>query len=250
MLRVVARLKEEAPIRVKATFLGAHAFPKEVSREAYMRQILDEMLPQVAAEGLAEYVDVFCDRGFFTPEETAEILDAGAKYGLRPKVHANELDYSGGVQVGVKYKARSVDHLECVGEEEIKALQEGETLPTLLPGTAFFLGLEYPPARKLIEAGLPVTLASDYNPGSCPTGNMPFIVSLACLKLKMLPQEALNAAIVNAAHALDLGDEYGCIRKGAAAHFFLTPKMNSLAFFPYAFGSERVREVFLHGKKV
>jgi imidazolonepropionase len=250
MLRVVRRLKATSLIPIKATFLGAHAFPEAFreDRDGYVRTLVEEMIPRIAGEGLADFVDVFCDRGFFTPEQTERILEAGWRYGLPPKIHANELDFSGGVQVGVKHRALSVDHLECVGEAEIAALKESSTMPTLLPSTAFFLRLEYAPARKMIDAGLPVALATDYNPGSSPSGRMPFVVSLACIQMRMLPEEALNAATRNGAVAMGLEDEVGAIQVGLRGNFFLTDALPSLAFLPYAFGSDWVRTVVLDGK--
>lgn len=250
MLRVIQKLKKVSPITIKATFLGAHAFPKDVSRDDYMNSILHEMLPQVAEENLADYCDVFCDRGFFTPEETDRILLKAADFGLKAKIHANELGFTGGVQAGVARRALSVDHLECVGDEEIALLKGSDTMPTLLPGTAFFLGMEYPPARKMIESGLPVALASDYNPGSSPSGNMPFVLSLACIRMKMLPSEAINAATVNSAYAMDLSETHGRIAKGRPANLFITKAMSSLDFLPYAFGSNLVETVILNGKDI
>jgi len=199
MLKVIRRLKEDSVIHIKSTFLGAHAFPLEYKndRDGYVNRVVEEMIPAVAAEQLADYIDVFCDRGFFTVEQTERILEAGVAHGLVPKIHANELDFSGGIQAGVKYKARSVDHLEFVGDAELEALKGGDTMPTLLPGASFFLGLDYAPARKLIEAGLPVALASDYNPGSSPSGNMELLMSLGITQLKMLPYEVLNAVTRN-----------------------------------------------------
>ena len=250
MLRVIRRLKEESPVTVKATFLGAHAVPKEYTdREAYVRLIVDEMIPRVAQERLADYCDVFCEKGFFTPEETARIFTQAMQYGMKLKIHANELDFSGGVQVGVKHNAVSADHLECTGEEEIEALLKSDTIPVLLPGTAFFLNIPYPPARRMIDAGLPVALATDYNPGTCPSGNMPLVLSLACTQLKMTPEEALNAATVNAAFALNLQDTHGCIARGREANVLITKKIPSYAYIPYAFGSNPVEQVILKGKK-
>ncbi len=249
MLRVAKRIKEVSPIPVKSTFLGAHAFPKEVSREEYMRSILDEMIPRIAEEGLADYCDVFCDRGFFTKEETRKILVKGWKSGLKPKIHANELDFSGGIQVGVEQNAISVDHLECVGSEEIDVLLNSDTIPTLLPSTAFFLGLEYPPARKMIDSGLPVALASDYNPGSSPSGNMNFVVSLACVQMKMLPEEAINASTVNAAYALEMEKSMGSFFPGSDASFILTQPMGSISEIPYSFGENKIESVYINGKK-
>ena len=251
MLRVVRRLKEKSPIPVKATFLGAHAVPAEYKtrREDYISLIINEMLPRVAGEGLADYCDVFCDKGFFTPEETDQILKAGWKWGLKPKIHANELGLTGGVQVGVANRAISVDHLEYTSELEIEALKNSDTLPTLLPGCAFFLGIPFAPARQMMDAGLPVVLASDYNPGSCPSGNMPFVVSLACAKMKMLPEEAINAATLNGARAMELEADYGTIAVGKIANVFITRPMLSLAGLPYAFGSKVVETVVLRGKR-
>lgn len=250
MLRVIRRLKEESPIAIKATFLGAHAIPKEYTdREEYIRLVLDEMIPRVAKENLADYCDVFCDKGFFTPEETDRIFTQAKKYGMKLKVHANELDFSGGVQVGVRHGAVSADHLECTDEQEIQALLHGGTMPVLLPGTAFFLDIPYPPARLIIDSGLPVALATDYNPGTCPSGNMPLVLSLACTQLKMTPEEAINAATVNAAFALNLQDTHGCIARGREANIFITQKISSYAYMPYAFGSNVIEQVVLQGKK-
>ncbi len=249
MLRVIKRLKEKSNLTIKSTFLGAHAFPLEYKQnhQAYVNMIIKEMLPIIAQEKLADYCDVFCDRGFFSVEETDQILNASAKYGLKPKIHANELDYSGGIQVGVKNKAISVDHLEFTGDDEIEILLHSNTMPTLLPSTAFFLGLHYPPARKMIAAGLPVALATDYNPGSSPSGNMPFILSLACVKLKMLPEEAINAATINAAYAMEVNNELGSIAIGKKANVFITNPISSYAFIPYSFGSRLVETVIING---
>jgi imidazolonepropionase len=252
MLRVIRSIKESCPLEVKATFLGAHAIPEQFKndREKYIGIVMNEMIPVVASEELADFIDVFCDRGFFTVEETEKILMAGLKYGLIPKLHANELDYSGGVQVGVKYDALSVDHLECTGNSEIKALLGSETMPTLLPGSAFFLGLSYPPAREMINAGLPVALASDYNPGSSPSGNMKLIMSLGCIKLRMLPEEVINAVTINAAYAMGLSDTHGSIAKGKVANVFITKEIPSYEFMPYAYGSNLIDKVILKGKVI
>lgn len=252
MLRVIRRLKEFTPLTIKATFLGAHAFPAayKSNRNAYVEQIINEMIPAVAAEELADYIDVFCDRGFFTVEETERILMAGMKYGLRPKIHANELDFSGGIQTGIKYNALSVDHLEFTGDQEIAALLNSDTMPTLLPGAAFFLGMEYPPARKMIDAGLPVALASDYNPGSSPSGNMQLIMSLGCIKLKMLPEEVINAVTINGAYAMGLEQELGSIAIGKKANVFITKRIPTFAFMPYAYGSNKVETTILNGEIV
>ena len=250
MLRVIRRLREQNIIPVKANFLGAHAMPLEfkMNRPGYIRILTETMLPQIAAEGLADYVDVFCDRGFYTVEETDLILGAAAKYGLKPKIHANELDYSGGIQVGVKHNAISVDHLEYTGPSEIEALAGSQTIATILPSTAFFLGLPYAPARNMIENGLCVALASDYNPGSSPSGNISFIISLACIKLKMLPEEAINAVTINGAAAMELSNLVGSITAQKLANLIITKPVSSLAYLPYAFGSPWVEKVILKGK--
>ena len=252
MLRVIRRLKEKSSLTIKANFLGAHAVPREyIGRQTeYVDLIINEMIPMVAAEELADYVDVFCDRGFFTPEDTERILMQGIKYGLQPKIHANELDYSGGIQVGVKYNARSVDHIEYTGDEEIEALLGSETMPTILPGAAFFLGMVYAPARKMIEAGLPVAMAGDYNPGSCPSGNMQFVLSMGCIKYGMIPEEAINATTINSAYAMGVEDCLGTITKGKIANFFITKPISTIEFMPYAYGSNKVATVYLKGKKV
>ena len=252
MLRVIRRLKEKSPLTIKANFLGAHAVPREyIGRQSeYVDLIINEMIPMVAAEELADYVDVFCDRGFFTPEDTERILMQGIKYGLQPKIHANELDYSGGIQVGVKYNARSVDHIEYTGDDEIEALLGSDTMPTILPGAAFFLGMVYAPARKMIEAGLPVAMAGDYNPGSCPSGNMQFVLSMGCIKYGMIPEEAINATTINSAYAMGVEDVLGTITKGKIANFFITKPISTIEFMPYAYGSNKVASVYLNGKRV
>ena len=250
MLRVIKKLKKQLPIPVKATFLAAHAYPMEykTNHEGYLRLIIDEMLPVVAGEGLAEYMDVFCEQGFFSVEETERLLEAGWKYGLKPKIHANQLHYSGGVQVGVKHNAISVDHLECLGEAEITALSGSQTMPTLLPAAAFFLGITYQPARKIIDAGLPVCLASDYNPGSCPSGNIPLLLTLACTQLKMTPEEAINAVTLNGAAAMELQNNYGTIAVGKKANMIITRKMSSISYIPYDFGNNPVEKTIINGE--
>ena len=250
MLRVIRRLKAVSPIPIKATFLGAHAIPTEYKdrRTDYVDLVVEQMIPRVAEEGLADYCDVFCDRGFFTVEETERILQAGWAHGLKPKIHANELDFSGGVQVGVANRAISVDHLECAGDAEIAALRDSQTLPTLLPGCAFFLGIPYAPARKMIDAGLPVVLATDYNPGSAPSGRMALVVSLACIKMGMLPEEAINAATINGARAMEQEAEYGSILVGKKANLFIIKPLASVAQMPYSFGSDPVETVVLNGR--
>ena len=250
MLRVIKRIRETSPIVVKATFLGAHAVPSDYKgrQGEYVDYIINEMLPLVAAEDLADYIDVFCDKGFFTEEETERMLMAGMKYGMRGKIHANELAYSGGIQVGVKYNALSVDHLEFTGPDEIKCLLDSETMPTILPGAAFFLGMEYPPVRKMIEAGLPVALASDYNPGSSPSGDMKFIMSLGCVIMKMTPEEVINATTINSAYAMGVSDVVGSIARGKIANVFITKPIPTIEFMPYAYTAKLVDTVILKGK--
>ena len=251
MLRVIRRLKAETPLLIKSTFLGAHAVPLEYKgrQTEYVDLIINEMIPMVAAEELADYIDVFCDKGFFTVEDTDRMLNAGMKYGLRAKIHANELDYSGGVQVGVKYNAISVDHLECMGEEEIACLLESETMPTVLPGAAFFLNMPYSPVRKLIQAGLPVALASDYNPGSSPSGNMKFIMSLGCINYKMLPEEVINATTLNSAYAMGVEEEAGSIAVGKLANFYITTPISGIEYLPYAYTADLIEAIFLKGEQ-
>jgi imidazolonepropionase len=245
MLRVIKKLKETSELTIRATFLGAHAYPPvfREDHEGYIHLLIHHLLPQIAEEGLADYIDVFCDRGFFSADETSRILEAGARFGLRPKIHANELDYSLGIETGVNHHALSVDHLEFTGEEQIKALLNSETMPTLLPSTAFFLGLHYAPARKMIDAGLPIALATDYNPGSSPSGNMQFILSLASIKMKMLPEESINAATINAAYAMGLEGKLGSITVGHKANVFITKAIPSLTFMPYSFANNLVERV-------
>lgn len=250
ILRVIRRIRENAPLEVRTTFLGAHAVGRAYKgrQSEYVEHVCNDMIPAVAKESLADYVDVFCDRGFFTPEETARIIETGARYGLRAKIHANELAVSGGVEVGVAYDALSVDHLESMGDEQIEALRGSETMPTMLPGCAFFLGITYPPARKMIDAGLAVALASDFNPGTAPSGNMRFVVSLASIKMKMTPAEALNAATLNSACAMGESKEFGSITRGKMANFYITKPLPSLAFMPYAHQTPIIERVVLKGK--
>lgn len=252
MLRVIRRIRETGRLTVRATFLGAHAVPLEYKgrQGEYVDLIINEMIPRVAAEDLAEFIDVFCDEGFFTPEETERMLMQGMKYGLKPKIHANELARSGGIQVGVKYGALSVDHLEYTGDEEIAALLESDTMPTLLPGAAFFLGMENPPARKMIDAGLPIAMASDYNPGSSPSGDMKFVVSLGCVKLRLLPEEAINATTINSAYAMGLSDTHGSICRGKVANVYITVPIPSYEYIPYAYTARLVDRVFINGQEV
>jgi imidazolonepropionase len=250
MLRVVRRLKASSPLTIRATFLGAHAVPMEyrANQAEYVDLVINEMIPMVAGEDLADYIDVFCDRGFFSVEDTDRILNAGMKFGLRPKIHANELGITGGVQVGVKYNALSVDHLEHMGDEEIECLKGSDTMPTILPGASFFLGLPYSPARKMIDAGLPVAMASDFNPGSSPSGNMQFIFSLGCIKYKLLPAEVLNAITINGAYAMGVEEELGSIAVGKTANIIITKEIPSLEYMPYYFGANKVETVILNGR--
>lgn len=250
MLRVIQRLKETAPICIRSTFLGAHAIPEKYKSKPsnYVDLIINEMIPQVVADELADFIDVFCDKGFFSPQDTDRILLAGIKYGLRPKIHANELGFTGGVQVGVKYNALSVDHLEYMGDEEIQVLKGTETMPTVLPGAAFFLNLPLSPVRKMIDAGLPVALASDFNPGSSPSGNMSFISSLGCIKYNMIPEEVINATTLNSAYAMGVSDCLGSITKGKTANLFITSEAGSIASLPYNFGSNLIETVIINGE--
>lgn len=249
MLRVIRRIRQEEPIEVRATFLGAHAVARNyIGRQAaYVDLVVEEMIPAVAREGLADFVDVFCDRGFFTLEETERIIRAGAKYGMKAKIHANELAISGGVQLGVKEGALSVDHLECMGDEEIEALRSSHTMPTMLPGAAFFLGMSYPPARKMIQAGLAVALASDYNPGSSPSGNMRMVMALAATQMRMTPTEALHAATLNGAAAMGESHDFGSITVGKVANCFITKPLPSPEFFTYAYSTPLIRHTILRG---
>ena len=252
ILRVIRRIKENAPLEVRATFLGAHAVGRAYRgrQSEYVEHVCNDMIPAVAKEGLADFVDVFCDKGFFTVEETAKIIETGAKYGLRAKIHANELAISGGVEVGVGHEALSVDHLESMGDEQIEALKGSDTMPTMLPGCAFFLGIGYPPARKMIDAGLAVALASDYNPGTAPSGNMRFVASLASIKMKMTPAEAINAATLNSACAMGESKEYGSITRGKVANFYITKPLPSLAYMPYAHQTPIIKDIILKGKHI
>ncbi len=250
MLRVIKRLKAKSPIPIKANFLGAHSFPAEYkdNHQGYIDLIVNEMLPQIAKEGLADYIDAFCEKVAFSVAETEQIIEAGAKYGLKAKIHTNQFNCMGGIELCVKRKALSVDHLEVVNDYEIECLKNSETIATLLPSAPFFLSDPYQPGRKLVDEGVAVALASDYNPGSSPSGNMNFVVSLACVKLKMTPAEAINAATINGACALELNEEYGSISKGKKANFILTKKIPSIVYIPYAFGSNLVDQVIINGK--
>lgn len=250
MLRVIKRLKKTFPIPIKATFLAAHAYPAEFknNHEGYIRLIIDEMLPKIAEEKLADYIDVFCEKGFFSNEETERILNAGLKYGLKPKIHVNQLSISGGVQVGVKNYAVSVDHLEEMDNDAINCLGQSKTIGTILPSCSFYLGIPFANARGLINANAAIAIASDFNPGSTPSGNMNFVVSLACIKLKLFPEEAINAATINGAAALELQNEVGSIAIGKCANLILTKEIPSLAFIPYSFGQPQIDAVYINGK--
>jgi len=250
MLRVARRIGKETPLTVKTTFLGAHAVPRELTKDAYIGLILSEMIPAVAEEALADYIDVFCEEGFFTPDETEKIVEAGKRFGMKPRIHANQLHRSGGVQVGIKTGALSVDHLENIGDEEIAALGNSNVMPTALPGAAFFLGLPFPPARQMIDSGLPLAIASDYNPGSAPSGNMLTMLALACIKMKLTPEEAINAATINTAAALEILNTHGTLTVGKIANVIITRPISSIAFLPYAFGTNTVDSVILNGKLV
>lgn len=250
MLRVIKKLKEKSNLSIKATFLGAHSYPEiyKDNHQGYIDLMINEMLPIIAAEKLADYIDVFCEQGFFSPEETIRIVEAGKQYGLKPKIHANQLHLSGGVQAGVQTGALSVDHLETMDEAAIASLAGSNTIGTLLPGAAFFLRMNYPPARKLLQEGCAIALASDFNPGSCPSGNMNLVIALACIQMKMLPEEAINAATLNGAYAMELEKELGSISIGKRASFILTTPVPSLAYLPYAFGSNLISKVMIKGE--
>ncbi len=250
MLRVIKRMKETLPVKIVSTFLGAHAVGRQYTQSEYVNLIIDEMIPEVGRQKLADYIDVFCDTGFFTVEETARILEAGAKWGMLPKIHADELASSGGVEVGVAHNALSVDHLERMTDSQIEVLRGSGTMPTALPGTSFFLNMPFAPARKIIDAGLGVAVASDYNPGSTPSGDMKFVVSLACIKMRLLPEEAINAATINSAYAMGLSKDYGSIEAGKVANFFITEPIPSVNFIPYAYTSPIISRVFLKGEEV
>lgn len=249
MLRVIKRLKENFPITIKSTFLGAHALPSEYknNKEGYLKLIEEEMLPKLAKENLAEYVDIFCEKGYFTVEDMERVVNAGKQYGLIPKVHVNQFNIIGGVPSAVKLGALSVDHLEVVNQEDINALKNSATMPTLLPSCSFFLKIPYGPARKMMDEGLPVCLATDYNPGSTPSGNMNFVVSLACIQMNMNPEEAINAATINGAYAMGISKSEGSIAKGKKGNIFITKKIPSYAFLPYNFGHNIIEKVFING---
>lgn len=250
MLHVIQQLKEKSPLLIKSTFLAAHTYPEAFkhNHQGYIQQIIDEMLPAVATEKLADYIDVFCEEGFFSVAETEQILEAGYKYGLKPKIHANQLHCSGGVQVGVKHQAISVDHLETMSQAEIDCLANSNTIGTLLPSAAFFLRMQYPPTRQMIDANVALALASDFNPGSSPSGNIPFLIALSCIQMKMLPEEAINAAMLNGAYAMEVAEQAGSITKDKLANLIFTKPMSSLAYFPYSFGENLIDKVMIRGR--
>lgn len=252
MLRVIKRLSESYDLPVKSTFLGAHAIPTNFKEkpEEYIDLVINNILPEVAAKGLAEYIDIFCEKGYFSVEDTHRLLEAAAKFGLKPKIHVNQFNAIGGVKAGVKYNALSVDHLEVMEDEDIEVLQGTSTMPVALPSCSLFLSIPYTPARKMIDAGLPLAVATDFNPGSTPSGNMNLVVSLACIKMKMTPEEAINAATINGAYAMDLSKSHGSITKGKKANFIITKKIPSYTFLPYAFGTNSIESVFINGKQI
>lgn len=250
MLRVIGRIKESTPAIIKATFLGAHAVPRKyIGREDdYVSVVCTQMIPQIAAEGLADYVDVFCEKGFFTPEQTSRILDAGARYGLLPKLHANQLAVSGGVQIGVAASALSVDHLESTTEAEIECLKGSETMPTMLPGASFFLRMQYAPARDFIAAGLGVALATDCNPGTSPCTDMRFVLSLGCIQMRLTPEQAFNACTLNGAYAMGISEVAGSIARGKVANLILTRPLPSLGWIPYCYTSTYIDKILIRGE--
>jgi imidazolonepropionase len=250
MLRVIKRLKDNYPIAIKATFLGAHAFPTEFleNHKGYIDLIINEMLPAIAKENLAEYIDVFCETGYFSVEETEQIMEAGAQYGMKAKIHVNQFNSIGGVQAGVKHNALSVDHLEIVTPEDIDALKNTETMPVALPSCSYFLSIPYTPARQMLKAGLPLALATDFNPGSTPSGNMNFVVATACIKMRMTPEESINAATLNGAYAMGLYETHGSITIGKKANLIITKPLTSYYQLPYAFGSNLIEKVIISGK--
>ncbi|MEN8187639.1 MAG: imidazolonepropionase [Bacteroidota bacterium] len=252
MLNVIQKLAENFPIEIKATFLGAHAFPAKYinDKQAYVNLICDEMIPAVAEENLADYIDVFCETGYFNVEQTEKILKAGKEYGLIPKIHVNQFNSIGGVEVGVKYNALSVDHLEVMNINDLEALKPSDTIPVALPSCSYFLSIPYTPAREIIDNGLPLALASDFNPGSTPSGNMNFVIATACIKMKMTPEEAINAATINGAYAMGISKTHGSITKGKKANIIITKDIPSYYYLPYAFGSNLIDQVIINGEEI
>jgi imidazolonepropionase len=252
MLRVIKRLDENYPITIKATFLGAHALPTEFKdrKNEYLTAVIENILPTVAKENLAEFIDIFCETGYFSVEDTEQLLEAGKRYGLKPKIHVNQFNAIGGIQAGVKYNALSVDHLEAMRDEDIESLKNTHTMPVALPSCSYFLSIPYTPARKMIDAGLPLALATDYNPGSTPSGNMNFVVATACIKMKMTPEEAINAATINGAYAMGLEKTHGSICRGKKANFVVTKKIPNYNFIPYSFGNNHIDRIFIEGVEI
>ncbi|MFH4966369.1 imidazolonepropionase [Gaetbulibacter sp. M235] len=252
MLRVIKRIKKDFPIAIKSTFLGAHAVPLEFknNKQGYIDLIINDMLPKISSEKLADFIDVFCEKGYFSIEDTEQILEAGNKYGLTPKIHVNQFNAFGGIALGVKYNALSVDHLEVLNDEDITALKNSSSMPVALPSCSYFLSIPYTPARKLIDAGLPFALATDYNPGSTPSGNMNFVLSTACIKMKVTPEEAINAATINGAYAMGISDDYGSITIGKKANLIITKEIPSYYYLPYAFGDNHIDKVIINGKLI
>ncbi|PWK19760.1 imidazolonepropionase [Xanthomarina spongicola] len=250
MLRVIKRLKRDFPIKVRATLLAAHAIPKEFknNKSAFVDLVINKMIPEIAKDKIANYIDVFCEKGYFDLEDTERILKAGIEHGLVPKIHVNQFNAFGGVKLGVKYQALSVDHLEELNQEDIDALKGSNTIPVALPSCSYFLSIPYTPARQIIDAGLPLALATDYNPGSTPSGNMNFVISTACIKMKMTPEEAINAATINGAYAMNIGNRYGSITRGKKANLIITKTIPSYAFLPYAFGENHIDQVIINGQ--
>lgn len=247
ILRVIRRLKETSKLTIKSTFLGAHSYPTsyKTNHAGYIQLLTKKLLPEIAKEHLADFIDVFCETGYFSVSEMEEILEAGAKYGLPAKVHVNQFNNLGGIQTAIKHRALSVDHLETLSADDIEALKNSNTIPTALPGCSFFLRIPYSPARKMIDEGLPVALATDYNPGSCPSGNMNFVISLACIQMRLLPEEAINAATINSANAMQVETELGSIAIGKKANLIITKRLESLSALPYYFGNNCVDRVIL-----
>jgi imidazolonepropionase len=252
MLRVIKKLQQNYDLPIKATFLGAHAIPKEYKEkpDAYMDLVIEKILPKVAEENLAEYIDIFCEKGYFSVADTHKLLSAAKKFGLKPKIHVNQFNAIGGIQAGIEHKALSVDHLEVMRPEDIESLKGTTTMPVALPSCSLFLSIPYTPAREMLDSGLPLALATDFNPGSTPSGNMNLVVSLACIKMKMTPEEAINAATINGAYAMELSKTHGSITKGKQANFILTKEIPSYTFLPYAFGTNSIESVFINGKAV
>ena len=252
MLSVIKKLKENYSIPIKSTFLGAHALPTELknNKQGYIDLIIQEMLPKITKENLVDFIDIFCEKGYFSVEDTEQILEAAKKYGLRSKIHVNQFNSIGGIKIATKHNGLSVDHLEILNDDDLHYLKNSETMPVALPSCSFFLGIPYTPARKIIDNGLPLALASDYNPGSTPSGNMNFVVAAACIKMKLTPEEAINAATINGAYALNISNKVGSITRGKLANFIITKEIPSYGFIPYSFGSNLIDSVFINGQKV